>query len=87
MHRDQVGPAAVRQHGGDPVAGVETGAVRGLAHHPGEVDAELEGEVGLDLVLAPAQQQVGPADAQRMHLDQHLSVAAVWLVGLHHLDA
>jgi hypothetical protein len=52
------------------------GPVRCLPDHAGEVDAELERHLGLELVLAAAQQQVRPAHAERVHLDQHLPVTA-----------
>ena len=52
-----------------------------------EVDPELERRLRHELVLPAAQQQVRPADPQRVHLDQHLRLGRARLVGLHHLDA
>ena len=41
-----------------------------------------EGQVGLHLVLAAGQQQVGEDDAGRLHVDEHLAVADRGLVDL-----
>ncbi len=85
--RDDLRTTAVRQHAGDPVARREAGAVRRGAHHPGEVDAELEGRLGLELVLTPRQQQVGEAGTDGLHLHDDVAVAGRGLGDVDDLDA
>jgi hypothetical protein len=86
-HRDQVRPAAVRKAAGDPVTDSEIRPLRHRGHRAGQVHAELEGQLGLELVLTPAQQQVGPGDPDRAHLDEDLALPGGRLVDLHHLDS
>ena len=83
---DGRGEPAEHRHRGHPVAGGEAGAVRGLAHRARDLAAEQEGQVGLHLVLAAAEQQVGEDDAGRLHVDEHLAVADRGLVDLGDLD-
>jgi hypothetical protein len=47
-------------------------AAAGVEHLAGEVDPEVEGRLGLHLVLPAAQQQVGEGDPDAVHLDQHV---------------
>ena len=58
----------------------------GVEDHAGEVDAEREGRLGLELVLPTAQQEVGERDADAVHLDQHVVGGRDGRVDLAHLD-
>ena len=69
---DDVGGAAVAQAGCDPVTLGEPGALRRGTYDAREVDPERERELGLELVLALAEQQVGEADPDRVDIDKHL---------------
>ena len=74
MDRHQVGATAVGQAARHALPLDQAGPVRGGADHAGEVDTELERQVGLQLVLALGLQQVRPGHAQGLHLDENLAV-------------
>ena len=73
---------------GDALADLEAARLRraGVEDDAGEVDAEGEGRLGLELVLPAAEQQVGEGDTGAVHLDQHVVRAGDRLGDLADLD-
>ncbi len=73
----------MREEGGDPQAGPE----RAAGHGAGAVRAEGERDLGAQLVLPAAQQQVGERDADRVHVEEHLARRSLRLRDLLHTNA
>ena len=84
-HRELRRPA-VRRDRRDPVAGRQPGALGCGDDHAGDVDPEGERRLRLELVLAPAQQQVGERHPDAVHLDQHLALTGLRVGDLAHLE-
>jgi len=85
---DLLGGAAVQVDARDPLADLEGARLRRarVEDDAGEVDAEGEGRLGLELVFPTTQQQVGEGDAGAVHLDQHVVRAGDGLGDLTDLD-
>jgi len=78
--------AAERRQRGDAIAGREARLRRSLADDAGQLAAERERRIELELVLAARLKQLGEGDASRLDVDEQVAVARLRLVDLDQPD-